>query len=499
MNKARLRQESEDERFYELRPEVLGSLRRISFRSLDSAVVVTFRDAVPTTMSLVSDSDGAPFLDLVKTSPQTGAAIYSIPDTQGDDPLTKLATDARVLNFLPALLDAEGNARHFMPDEVDVQFVAGIEEERIDAILAMHGLFSLARYRTPGFLRVGFGSEAKLFKTIRALNSHRDVLFAEPVEIGIDDYASFTPSATAFHLQWGLKNEGQDVAGVMGNAGVDIRATEAWQFSRGSARTVVAVIDTGADIEHPNLVEGLLPGNPADWNFSGDGGEPSDTNGHGTHVCGIAVARDLGETIGVANLSYLLPLKVDLSSGVMASRADAINYVAKLARESEPNYIINCSWKMAGDVASVRLAFSKAVEAGVLVVVAAGNQGKDLDIEPRYPACYPDICVVSSIDNRGAKAPSSNWGSKVDICAPGVNIYSTYPGNRYFYLSGTSQAAPHVAGASALLWSVNPDLTPVGVLQRLKSTARPIAYENPGFKLGAGLIDVGAAIRTANI
>jgi subtilisin family serine protease len=409
-----------------------------------------------------------------------------------------LAADPRVLNYLPALLDQNSLVRHFVPDEIDIKFSPELADAEISQILSDHGLFQVASYRTLGFRRAGFARKEKLFQTIRELNNHANVQFAEPAELSIDDEASYTPAASAFARQWGLKNEGQEVGGVAGVAGIDIGASNAWSLTRGGPQTVVAVIDTGADLAHANLVASLYADDPKHWNFTDEPGEPLDSNGHGTHVAGIAAGRDIGKTIGIANQSFLLPLKVDLSSGLMASRADAINFVAEIASQSSLAFIVNCSWKMAGDVESVRVAFRKALDSGVFVVVAAGNQGVDLDVSPRYPACYPDICVVSSIDNCGVKAPNANWGSRVDICAPGVNIYSTYPGNSYFYLSGTSQAAPHVAGVSALVWSVHRDLSARSLLTLLKSSAKAIDDVMHGKKLGAGMVDAYAAVKLAS-
>lgn len=497
MRKARLTKESEGERYYELRSEAGDDVRRISFRSTDTSVIVTFKDDFVAPQSLVFDDSSVSSLSLIKANNQVGTFIYRLPDTQGDDPLSVLATDPRVLNYLPALLDQNNLIRHFVPDEIDIQFAPGLTDDEISQILFDQGLFRVASYRTHGFCRVGFAGEKKLFQTIRELNSHERILFAEPAELSIDDEASYTPTASAFDRQWGLQNRGQEVAGIAGVSGIDIGALGAWPVTRGGQQTVVAIIDTGADLAHPNLAAGLYADDPEHWNFSDEPGAPLDSNGHGTHVSGIAAGRDIGETTGVASQSYLLPLKVDLSSGLMASRADAITFVAEIASKSSLGFIVNCSWKMAGDVESVRVAFQKSLKSGVFVVVAAGNQGVDLDVSPRYPACYPGVCVVSSVDNCGAKAPSANWGSRVDVCAPGVNIYSTYPGNAYFYLSGTSQAAPHVAGVAALVWSVRRDLSAQEVLGILRSSAKPIDG-NQGKKLGTGLIDACAAVRLAS-
>ncbi len=498
MSKARLQTEGEEDRYYELRNEAGGGARYISFRSTDTSVVVTFKDDFVAPQSFVSDVAGAGSLSLVKANVHAGTFIYALPDTQGDDPLSVLAADPRVLNYLPALVDQNSLVRHFVPDEIDIQFLPELTDAEISQVLIDHGMFQVASYRTPGFRRAGFTSEEKLFQTIRRLNSNARVLFAEPAELSIDDEASYAPAASSFARQWGLQNAGQEIGGVAGVAGIDIGALDAWLLTRGGTQTVVAVIDTGADLAHANLAASLYADDPEHWNFTGEPGGPLDSNGHGTHVSGIAAGRDLGETTGIASQSYLLPLKVDLSSGLMASRADAINFVADIASKSSLGFVINCSWKMAGDVESVRVAFRKALDSGVFVVVAAGNQGVDLDVSPRYPACYPDICVVSSIDNRGVKAPKANWGSRIDICAPGVNIYSTYPGNSYFYLSGTSQAAPHVAGVSALVWSVRRDLSARSILTILKSSAKAIGDGTNGQKLGAGIVDAYAAVKLAS-
>ena len=143
-----------------------------------------------------------------------------------------------------------------------------------------------------------------------------------------------------------------------------------------------------------------------------------------------------------------MPLRVNLTSGMNQNRADAINYTAAQAvAHATRKYVINCSWKMNGDHAGVHNAIINAVNKNVVVVFAAGNANANIDVTPQYPAVYPEVIAVAATDQNDKRASFSNYGTKVDVSAPGVNTYSTFPDNTYTFLDGTSMASLMLPGS----------------------------------------------------
>ena len=345
----------------------------------------------------------------------------------------------------------------------------------------------------------GFAHELDLEST----RGNGSTLFLEPQleDAPVVDDATAVPSDPFFGRLWGLHNIGQSVNGTMGTSDADIDATHAWNLETGSKRVVCAVIDTGCDLDHPDLKANILPRGSEDWDFADPAdGEPWDSGTHGTHVAGTVGARRNGQgVVGVAYGVWLMPLRVNLTSGMNQNRADAINYVTQQAIKYKRSrrYVVNCSWRMRGDHAGVRLAIQKAVQNNVVVVFAAGNDNRNTDVDPQYPGVYPEVISVAATDQSDQRAWFSNFGKNVDVAAPGVNIYSTIPDNTYGFKNGTSMAAPHVAGLAALIWSKNPYLTNNQVRKCIEGTCDNIDAKNPGFGglLGAGRINAYRALR----
>ena len=238
----------------------------------------------------------------------------------------------------------------------------------------------------------------------------------------------------------------------------------------------VAIIDTGIDLKHPdlNVYRGVTC----------TGAGPSggkDNNGHGTHVAGIAAAKDNGiGVVGVAPGARLWAVKVldGSGSGSISCVIAGVDYVTANAAEIE---VANMSLGCECTSSSLDTAIHNSVAAGVTYVVAAGNSGKDASTFS--PANHPDVIAVSAIVDTDGKcggvgtstsygnddtfASFSNFGSTVDIAAPGVKIYSTYKGSSYATLSGTSMASPHVAGAAALYESTHSGALPTDIKDAL--------------------------------
>ncbi len=230
-------------------------------------------------------------------------------------------------------------------------------------------------------------------------------------------------------------------------AGWGITAFElpkAWQYTQGEG-VKIAVIDTGCDLDHPDLVGNLLEGK----NFVVQGKPPEDGNGHGTHVTGILVAEnnDIG-MVGVCPKAKVIPIKVlnDKGSGNLLNVAQGIKWAADNGAD-----ILTMSLGSPMRVQQVRKAIQYAAAKGIPTFVAAGNAGNTKEVF--YPANYPETVAIGAVDESFRRATFSNTGRQLDFMAPGVDIFSTVPDNWYATLSGTSMACPFAVGVAALVLS----------------------------------------------
>ncbi|GAB7036285.1 MULTISPECIES: S8 family serine peptidase [Catenuloplanes] len=481
-----------DDRDYWYPDKLTG--RRVELRAKPGEAVVTVTagdldrlTAHPAVRSLSRGADLRRGFAAVFVAP--GRAAADLPGTDG------------VANSVPVLVDGDGLDRYFLPDELTVQFTDGVTDAGAQAVITALGSRILVRQRTPGYYTVAVPDGRALFATIRAFTDRAEVAFAEPSEVGFDD-AQHVPADPDFGLLWGLRNTGQTVNGVAGTTGIDIGATVAWDVLRGDPDVIVTVIDTGADLDHPDLAANLLPRGNEDWDFADAAdGSPDDADEHGTHVAGTAagVENAVG-VVGVAPRCRIMPLRIDLSAGLNQNRADAINYAAaQAAAFPDRRYVINCSWRTSGDHAGVRTAVQNAVAGNVVVVFAAGNDNTNTDVTPQYPGVYPEVIAVAALDQNGARATFSNFGTNVDVAAPGVNIWSSKPDDTHGFLNGTSMAAPHVAGLAALVWSAAPELSGAEIRAVVEDTCDSVDALNPGFagQLGRGRVNAGRAVELA--
>lgn len=325
-----------------------------------------------------------------------------------------------------------------------------------------------------------------------------DVLRGDPaVEYAEPNYyvrVADLPDDARFSEQHGLHNTGQ----LRGTPDADIDAPEAWARSIGSSQVVVGVIDTGVDYRHVDLAANLWvnPGEIAGNQLDDDGngviddvhgfdarsgdGDPMDEQFHGTHCAGIAGAVG-GNGLGVAGVNWnvsLMALKFldGNGRGTVEDAIAAIDYAVAQRRAGVNLRVLSASWSGSFSLA-LQDAIDEAGAAEILFVAAAGNgNGSDNDRVPVYPASFPgdNIVAVAATDVNDDLAYFSNFGAtSVDLGAPGYSIVSTTPGDTYQALSGTSMATPHVAGAAALLLSVDPSLTTAQLKELLLSTGDP--------------------------
>ena len=374
--------------------------------------------------------------------------------------------------------------------EVAGEYVIGISDAASEAdvlALAERNGLELAELRNGDRLAVLVDASARAREEIvSALDEDDATAYAEPQFVyypsrAVNDYGDY---------MWGLNNTG--LAG--GIQGADIDAFAAWDLSTGQD-VVVAVIDTGVDVRHDDLIPNLwtnpgeIAGNGIDddgngyvddvngYDFVNRDADPDDNDAHGTHVAGSVAARgDDGYGVpGVAFEAKIMSLKfMDRGWGGTASAAaEAINYAV-----NNGAHIINASWGGPGSSYAIRNAIAYARSRGVLFVTAAGNEGLNNDSYASYPANYDldNIVSVAASDRRDGLASFSNYGSShVDLAAPGVDIVSTLPGDTWGYMDGTSMASPYVAGAAALLKSVAPSMSVQELRLTLLSSVDPLA------------------------
>ncbi|MEM4531106.1 MAG: S8 family serine peptidase [Thermofilaceae archaeon] len=268
---------------------------------------------------------------------------------------------------------------------------------------------------------------------------------------------------------WGVVRVGALQAQAAGYTGSGIR---------------IAVVDSGVDYTHPELAHAYRGG----YDFVNKDSDPMDDNGHGTHVAGVIFALpNAAGVVGIAPQAELYALKVLDQSGagywsdVIAAIEWAIDHGM---------HVVNLS--LGGDGNDAVAAICQlAYDRGLLLVAAAGNGGLSSVIAP---ACYPSVIAVGATDQADKVAAFSPTAPEVELVAPGASIYSTLPGGSFGYKSGTSMACPHVAGAAALLWSVNPGLSNRDVRAKLAQNALDLGTPGRDNSYGYGLVYLPRAV-----
>lgn len=270
-----------------------------------------------------------------------------------------------------------------------------------------------------------------------------------------------------------------------------IRTEVGWDVTRGKEDIIIAVVDTGVDLAHPDLKNRLIQG----YNVIENNNFPDDDNGHGTHVAGI-IASETNNQEGVAGMTWynkIMPVKA-MESGGYGTTFDIAKGITWAVDHGAD--VINLSLGNYQPSELMEHAVQYAYKNNVVLIAASGN---DNSTHPSYPACYPEVLAVSAIDYDGKRASFSNYGDYVDVAAPGVQIPSTYFNQQYAALSGTSMASPHVAGLAGLIRSANPDLSNKEVINIIKKTAYDLGPKGNDAEFGRGLIDVRSALEAVSV
>lgn len=455
-------------------------------------------------------------------------------DYQLEDVMDNLRRSKHLPSICHHAYAPEGDSatRYYITDKVAVQFHPGTSATKIEDILEKCGLKFVKGYSKDQtfLLEVTETSQKNPVKICLDLQGMPEVLSAEPNLVNRFQHF-YTPADDLFPNQWHLKNDG----GIEMVAGADVNAPVAWDITRGRRDIVVAVIDDGFDVTHPDLSG---PGKvvfPKDFIDGDMAPSPESIAGdyHGTPCAGVAVGEENGEGIvGVAPGCALMPIRFDLAADDH-TLFEIFEYAGRRA------HILSCSWGPVPVFAPLSfLVYNQLTELsktggpdgkGCMIFFAAGNYNAPLQdmenesfkwrharrglVETTGPilnghAAHPDVITVSASTSQNRKAAYSNWGKEVEICAPSNNWHPTEPmrklpgrgiwttdnessglgftpGSRYTGgFGGTSSATPLAAGVAALIWSANPKLTAREVREVLRATADKITDALPDPALG---------------
>ncbi len=370
-----------------------------------------------------------------------------------------------------------------------------------------------------------------VWQAVRALRNHPAVEFAEPNWVYTHQEVANDPYFTGGQL-WGMYGDLSYPANPYGS-----QAAEAWAAGyTGSSSVVVGVIDEGMQVGHADLAANIWinPNDSADgldndentyvddingWDFYNNDNSVYDgtADDHGTHVTGTIGAVG-GNGIGVAGVNWSVKLISGKFLGPTGGTTDAaikaVDYFTALKKQSGINIVaLNNSWGGGAYSPFLHDAIIRAAKEDILFIAAAGNGDRrgraiNLDATPYYPACYntsqgtptesaatyDSVIAVTAIDNIGNKASWANYGAtKVDLGAPGVNIYSTLPDNTYGAFQGTSMATPHVTGAVALYASTHPEATALEIKTAILGATTPTA-SLAGKTVTGGRLDLSTVI-----
>lgn len=360
---------------------------------------------------------------------------------------------------------------HYMKHEVTVKFKTPPSPDNLANTMS----------RINGWKKAGNGT-MYIFKShtmstdelIAYFSKRQDVQFAEPNFLLLPNT---TPNDTLYsRYQWNMP-------------AIDME--RAWDISKGKPDVIIAIIDTGVDLTHPEFEGKLVSG----YNVLNGSNKPQDDNGHGTHVAGIIAAKTNNQR-GIAGIAWnnkIMPVKgigadgsgssFDIAQGVIW----AADHGAKVINMSVGNYHPS---NVLHD--AIKYAFSK----NVVMVAASGNDHTD---QPSYPAAYPEVLSVAAVDWKGKQAEFSNFGPYIDVAAPGVDIASTYTQSDYASLSGTSMACPHVSGLAGLIRSLNSSLSNAEVMKIIREATTDAGPQGWDQNYGYGIMDVPRALELAGI
>ena len=380
------------------------------------------------------------------------------------------------------------NQGDFVSGEIIVKFKNGVDSKEISQIYSGHGLSMLSFNKNAGYQRLKISLGQSVLQMADILNKNPNVEYAEPNYVA---HACLTPNDPYYSYQWHLHDQSQG----------GINMEPAWNIATGSG-TVVAIVDTGikvgTDLTGTTFVTG--------YDFANNDNDPTDDNGHGTHVAGT-IAQSTNNGIGVAGVAFgtsLMPVKVlnSQGSGTYTAIANGIYYAVDHGAN-----IISMSLGGASGSTTLQTALAYAYNHGVTCVAASGNDGHN---GVSYPAAYDAyVIAVGAARYDKTRTSYSNYGSSLDVVAPGGDLnvdqngdgqpdgvlQQTFSGTTwgYYWYSGTSMATPHVSGVAALLYS-HGVTSPDAIRTALQNSAIDLGTTGWDMYYGYGLINAYNAL-----
>jgi subtilisin family serine protease len=430
-------------------------------------------------------------------------AIFSVSlaqqTRQGSDSKQRLRRPPRIdVGKIPRV---SSQASSYAQDHILVKFDPSLSIQSIRSTLTEYN--AVSQRILPGGIHVlQIADETTVEEMIYIMRQHVAVEYAEPDYIA---RISVTPNDTFFANQWALYNTGQEIpvpGSPTGKERADIKATSAWEETKGRTDVVIAVIDTGVDLDHPDLRNKLVSSGK---DFVNEDDDASDDHSHGTFVAGLAAA-ETDNGIGIAGVAWncsILPVKCmdEEGEGLYSWIIDGIDYAI-----NQGVHVINLSLGGASPSDALEEVVGRAYSANIPVIASVGNDAEGV----LYPAAYDAyVLAVAATDYNDVRPSWSNTGPEVDVAAPGDLVLSTVPtwyfgpGSIPYGLgSGTSFACPHAAGMIALIISQKDWLTVDDLWNILRYTADDVnADELPGFdeEIGYGRINMDTAVVPINI
>jgi thermitase len=363
------------------------------------------------------------------------------------------------------------SAQNTVPNRILIKPKASVAETTLKSLWSSYSINEHHRLPQQG-VRVMAVAPGQRDAVLQLLRRNANIEYAEP------DYIAtpcLTPNDPYYSQQWHLPN---------------IQAPGAWNVTTGTTNVILAVVDSGVDLAHPDLAGRLLPGTNLVTNTT----DPSDDNGHGTAVTGTAAATG-NNGIGVAGVNWnclILPVKVADATGsaTYSAVAQGINYAADHGAR-----VINISLGGPSSSSTLQSAIDYAWSKGVVIVAAAGNNGNS---QPSYPGACNHVVAVSALQSNDTLASWSSYGSFISLSAPGVGIWTCNTNESYASWSGTSFSSPIVAGVASLVASINPALSNTQIVSVLESTARHLGSSGYKIYYGYGLVNASNAVFVAN-
>ena len=438
-----------------------------------------------------------------------------------DKTLTRLKSDDRIKDIVPALVDNSGNVRFALPGRITVRFRNTNESAVKKYLLSIQS--KIVRNFGSDLYEISIPDGVELFDFIETLNENPAIIFAEPSYYGFNDQEIDIRFATNYpQIRFNVKtpenpdedeNETDSDQFLLWNLN-KLQMSDAWKITTGHKDIIIAVLDGMPDTAHEAVANKFFVPMSNELSFADD----DSISSHATQISSI-IAAESNKLLGVAPGIRLLPLIINLNSQVYAQRSAAILKAAEFARNKKigdlsfSRMILSCSWRTRGDIASIRTALEEAVESNVLVVFSAGNSGTN---ESHFPSDYSvrpgvlegGLIAVAATDTHDTKATYSNFSASIDLCAPGGDglplddgdIFCADLDGGYAFGAGTSLAVPHVAAVAALMLSLNSALTPNQLKQILKETADDIGSLNPDVQpfIGSGRINALKALVAVN-